>query len=90
MHYPSLLDANLQLLALCLDYRLPLRYVEGHVVIIFGLLYSVQNTLFMWITWVDRFSGNANFFYFQTIIYALFHVIMYIQIFGAVDKKSKK
>jgi len=89
-HYPSLLDMNLQLFALCLDYRLFLKYVEGQVIIIFGLVYSLQNTLFMWVTWVDRFSGNANFFYFQTIIFNLFHAILFVQLFTAIDKKRKK
>jgi hypothetical protein len=44
----------------------------------------------MWVTWVDRFSGNANFFYFQTIIFNLFHAILFVQLFTAIDKKRKK
>jgi hypothetical protein len=56
-------------LALALDLPLVLNNLEGQLILLFGLVYSLQNTLFMWITWVDRFSGNANFFYFQTIVY---------------------
>ena len=76
--------------ALALDYRLVMNYIEGHLIIVFGFVYSIQNMIFMWITWVDRFSGNANFFYFQTIVYQLFHAIMFIQAFGGIDKKRKK
>ena len=89
-HYPSLFELNLQLLAVLMDYRLFSRYVEGQLILVFGLVYCLQNMLFMWITWIDRHSGNANFFYFQTIVYQLFHSVMFVQLYGSVDKKRKK
>ena len=88
--YPSLFDLQLQAFALCLAPELVLKHVEGQLIILFGLVYSLQNTLFMWITWVDRFSGNANFFYFQTIVYQLFHSVLFIQLYGALDKERKR
>jgi hypothetical protein len=80
----------MQAFALCLAPELVLKHVEGQLIILFGLVYSLQNTLFMWITWVDRFSGNANFFYFQTIVYQLFHSVLFIQLYGALGKERKK
>lgn len=35
----------------------------------------------MWQTWLGGLSGNANFFYFQTIVYNGFLVILYLMVF---------
>lgn len=80
--YPLLTDlANLQFLLVCLCWRLVSKHLEGSLLIGFLFSFSCLNTVFMWITWLDRFSGNANFFYFQTCIMNLSLVIIFIQVF---------
>ena len=59
-------------------------------ILVFGILYAICASAFMWITWLQRFSGNANFFYFQTLAYNAFSVLLFIQIYMAVDGKRKK
>jgi hypothetical protein len=66
------------------------KYVEGHLPTSFLLIFASLNTLFMWITWLDRFSGNANFFYFQTIVYNFILIVTFIQIFNGVITKTLK
>jgi hypothetical protein len=75
--YPNLTDLNMIMFGVALNWKM-LRHVEGLVVISFGIVYCMQNVLYLWITWIDRFSGNANFFYFQTIVYNLFLSILFI------------
>lgn len=63
--YPILLDQQLFLFALiALNFRFFIKYVEGIMILAIIAIFSVFSTIFMWITWLDRFSGNANFFYF--------------------------
>ena len=62
--YPTLLDLNILTFIAMLNLNMTLKNVEGLIVIIFGIVYSILNTIFMWITWLDRFSGNANYLYF--------------------------
>jgi len=80
---------NILVFLLSLNRDMILQHVQGILLILFGLVYSVINSLFMWITWIDRFSGNANFFFFQVIVYNAFLVILYSQLFKAVDKTRK-
>ena len=67
-----------------------LKYVEGYMILLIIVLFSILSTVFMWITWLDRFSGNANFFYFQTIVLNVPLIIVFIQVFKAVNEKVKK
>ena len=87
---PTVIDLNLIMLTVTFRLNFVLKHLEGLIVIVVGIIYSILNTLFMWITWLDRFSGNANFFYFQTIVYNVFLASMYSQLFKAIDKKRKK
>ena len=65
-------------------------YVEGFYFNFSGVLYSIAMTGFMWITWLKRFSGNANYFYFQVVALNAFLVLIYLQVFIGVDGKRKK
>ena len=89
--YPLLLDIQvMQFLLVCCNMRFALKYIEGHLALAYLLIFSVLNTLFMWITWLDRYSGNANFFYFQTIVYNLVLIVLFIQFFNGVNTKILK
>ncbi|CDW83503.1 phospholipase carboxylesterase family protein [Stylonychia lemnae] len=87
--YPTLFDFNMILMIVFSFYKI-LRHVEGLIIIAFGFIYCMQNVLYLWITWVERFSGNANFFYFQTIVYNAFLTIAFIQLFQSLNTKAKK
>ena len=67
-----------------------LNYVEGFYFMSGGVLYAIANSGFLWITWLKRFSGNANYFYFQTIVLLSFLTLLYLQVFIGVDIKRKK
>ena len=63
--YPLLLDLSIiQFTFLVLNYRFVLSKVKGLIIIVHFLFFSILSTIFMWCTWLARFSGNANFFYF--------------------------
>ena len=79
-----------QFLLICCNLRFAKKYIEGTLLIAYAIIFSALNTLFMWITWLDRFSGNANFFYFQTIIYNFVLIILFIQVFHGVHAKIIK
>eukprot|EP00347_Sterkiella_histriomuscorum_P001450 403371991 len=83
--YPTLFDFNLLCFLVASNYKI-LRNVEGIIIILMGMIYCFQNVLYLWITWVERFSGNANFFYFQTIVYNVLLIIAYIQLFQNIDR----
>lgn len=36
----------------------------GQLLIGIVLIFVTISMVFMWVTWMERFSGNANFFYF--------------------------
>ena len=88
--YPSLHDLSISVLFVILDWKFVSKHVELLYIFIGGTFYAVVNTALLWITWLQRFSGNANFFYFQTIAYNAFFVLFFIQVYIAVDKKRKK
>ena len=89
--YPLLLDLQILIFVLfTCNIRFVNSYVEGHLPTSFLLIFAALNTLFMWITWLDRFSGNANFFYFQTIVYNFVLIVTFIQMFNGVIAKTLK
>jgi hypothetical protein len=55
-----------------------------------GTAYAILNSGFLWLTWMQRFSGNANFFYFQTLVIQSFTVLFFIQVYIGVDAKRRK
>lgn len=68
--YPVLPDLHLFLFfLLSIHQRLSLKHIESQVILVFIILFSGVNTFLMWVMWLDRFSGNMNFFYFQTMVF---------------------
>jgi hypothetical protein len=47
-----------------LNLRFITRHIEGQSLLIFWIFFSGINTFFMWLVWLDRFSGNPNFLFF--------------------------
>ena len=88
--YPVLPDLHFLTFLLLCNMRFVLKHTEGLVLIGFVMGFSGLNTVFMWITWLDRFSGNANFFFFQTVIFNISWVILFVQIYTAINAKVKK
>lgn len=88
--YPSLHDVNFIFFMLLMNIRLVKQYVEAVNILNFGVAYAIFNSGLLWTTWLKRFSGNANFLFFQIIALNGFLVIMFIYVFMAVDAKRKK
>ena len=88
--YPTLHDLSILSFLILMNMTLVLSKVEAFVFICCGILYGIINTWLLLITWLHRFSGNANFFFFQIIVLDAFIVILFIQVFMAVDTKRKK
>ena len=88
--YPTLHDLSILSFLVLMNLTLVLSKVEAFVFISCGILYGIINTWLLLITWLHRFSGNANFFFFQIIVLDVFIVILFIQVFMAVDTKRKK
>ena len=77
--YPLLFDYNqLLFLLVCCNMRLARKYIEGQIALLFILGYSGSMTFYMWSSWMQSFQGNANFFYFQTIVFNIGMVIINI------------
>lgn len=66
--YPCLDDLSTALFVAVLNKSFISREVQALLLFQLGSLYAVVNSGFLWITWLKRFSGNANFFYFQTLV----------------------
>jgi len=88
--YPTLHDLNFILFFLLMNITFVRSYVEAFFFFISGIIYAIANTLFLWITWMGRFSGNANFFFFQVVALNAFLTLLFIQVFISVDMKRKK
>lgn len=89
--YPLLTDLQFIVFTLaCCNMRCALKHIEGRLLITYALVFSIINSMILFNTWLDRFSGNANFFYFQTIVYNLFLIVIFIQAFQAINTKVKK
>jgi len=88
--YPSLHDLSILTFMVLMNITFMVKHVEAFVFISGGIVYGVINTWLLTITWLHRFSGNANFLFFQIIVLDAFIVIMFIQAFMAVDTKRKK
>ena len=88
--YPTLHDLSIVVFLIFMNVTLVTRYVEGFLFLAFGVFYGVINTGLMLVTWLHRFSGNANYLFFQVVVLDAFLVILFIQIFMAVDQKRKK
>ena len=88
--YTTLHDLSLLVFLMLMNARLISTRVEGVLVISFGIVYGVINTWLMMITWIERFTGNANFLFFQIIVLDAFITFIFVQVFMAVDAKRKK
>ena len=88
--YPTIFDLEIYLFVSFLVLGLILRRVEGLMVLVVAVVLFTLSTALMWLTWMTRFSGNANFFYFQTCLFNFALIIIFTQIYKAIDKKRKK
>jgi fatty acid desaturase len=88
--YPTLHDLNEIFFFLLMSITFVKSYVEAFYFLLAGILYAISNSAFLWVTWLKRFSGNANFFYFQVIVLNAFTVLLFIQVFMGLDGKRKK
>lgn len=78
--YPSLHELNLLVMICVVNKDFIMKYVEPYVIFVLTVLqcYSIWGMAFLWLTWLNRFSGNANFFYFQSLAYNSFMVLIFI------------
>lgn len=84
--YPLLIDLQMIVFTLvCCNMRTAIKKIEGRLVLTFVLIFAIICSMILFNTWLDRFSGNANFFYFQTIVYNLILVVVFIQMFQALS-----
>jgi hypothetical protein len=88
--YPTLQEVNDIFFFLLMSLTFIRSYVEAFYFFMAGILFAVTNSGFLWSTWLMRFSGNANFFFFQVIVLMAFSVLLYLQVFHGIDKKRKK
>jgi hypothetical protein len=88
--YPCMDDLSMTLFLTAVNVRFVIKNVGALTLFLFGTVYAIINSAFMWVTWLKRFSGNANFFYFQTLVMQSFLVLFFIQIYIAVDGKRQK
>jgi hypothetical protein len=66
--YPCLDDLSIAVFFVVLDLKFILKNVQALLLFTLGTIYAILNSGFLWITWLKRFSGNANYFYFQTLV----------------------
>lgn len=76
--YPTLHDLNQVFFFFLMNVTLVTNFVESLYFLMAGIFYAISNTLFLWITWMTKFSGNANFYYFQTVVLNAFIVLLFI------------
>jgi len=88
--YPTLHDMNIVVFSILLNINLCLHYVEGFYFWIMVLFGSSVSSALAWNTWLDRFSGNANFYYGQIVALNGSCVLMMLQLIYSIDAKRKK
>ena len=78
--YPSLHELSLLVLICIVNKDFIMKYMEPYLVFVLAVLvlYSIWGMSALWLTWLNRFSGNANFFWFQTLAYNSFIVLIFI------------
>jgi GPI transamidase subunit PIG-U len=62
--YPCLDDLSLTTFFIALNLKFIFENVGALLLFLIGPFYAIMNSGFLWTTWLERFSGNANFFYF--------------------------
>ena len=77
------------LVAACLNKRSIANHMSKAVLIMLSisLMFASISMALLWCTWLWRFSGNANFFYFQTIVWNAANVLLFINIFSVLNQK---
>ena len=88
--YPTLHDFSVLGFLLFMNISFLVNYVEALLLGVFALIYGMTNTWLLGITWLHRFSGNANFMYFQIIALDVTCVLMFLFVFMGADAKRKK
>lgn len=62
--YPTLHDFSTLCILVFMNITFVTRYVEAFMFMSGGIVYGMLNSWLLTITWLHRFSGNANFLYF--------------------------
>ena len=88
--YPTLHDFSVLGFLMFMNIRFLINYVEALLLGVFALIYGMSNTWLLGITWLHRFSGNANFIYFQIVALDVTCVLLFLFAFNGVDAKRKK
>ena len=89
--YPLLVDINMAFFCLAVV-MLRFSYFKMTARLIMFQVYSttIINSMLMWVTWMRRFSGNANFFFFQTVVANIVLDVVIIQIYDSMNRKNFK
>ena len=62
--YPCLHDLSITVFFVIINWSFVSKKVELLFLFIGATVYAIINMGLLWTTWLQRFSGNANFFYF--------------------------
>jgi len=62
--YPTLHDLSMLTFMGLMNITFLVNHVEAFIFICFGVVYGIMNSWLLLITWLHRFSGNANFLFF--------------------------
>ena len=76
--YPCLDDLSTCAFFVVLNLSFVTKNVGALMLFLCGTACCATNSAFLWVTWLRRFSGNANFFYFQTLATFAFCVLFFI------------
>ena len=87
--YQTIMDFQLVLIGLALCWRTLVRHIGSGVLILLSVLltFASVSTALFWCTWIWRYSGNANFFYLQTIVWNAAHVLLFIKLLTVQNGK---
>ena len=88
--YPSFDDLSTCAFFVVLNLSFVTKNVGALMLFLCGTACCATSSAFLWVTWLRRFSGNANFFYFQTLATFAFCVLFFIQVYIAVYSKRQK
>ena len=88
--YPTLHDLSIVSFLILMNITFVLKHVEAFVFLSFATFYGTITTWLMMILWLHRFSGNANFLFFQIIAMDTFLTLIFLQSYMGLDTKRKK
>jgi hypothetical protein len=88
--YPSIHDYEMMCFFVLLNITVVKKYSEGFNFLMFASPTTYLISASMYVTWLARFSGNANLFYFEVVVAATFETMFIISSLHAIDAKRKK